>query len=188
MTQVLERPPEFTEQEHELDVREETRRVTPLYVNRSLVLLRVVVGLLFLGHASQKLLGWFGGPGINGWMESIQKAGMEPVAFWAYLEAGGELVAGAFLVIGLLTPLAAAFLIGDMSVAILKVHATKGLWNQNGGFEYNLVLIALLFVVGLVGPGLYSFDRRLPFTFPRPHTFVAALVVTAIVVAVALLT
>src|SRR5438105_206520 len=113
MTQVLERPPEFTEQER--DVREETQqrlRVTPLYVNRSLVLLRVVIGLLFMGHASQKLVGWFGGPGISGWMDSIQKAGLEPVALWAYLEASGELVAGALLVIGLLTPLAAAFLIG----------------------------------------------------------------------------
>src|SRR5919197_4717372 len=126
MTQVLERPPEFTEQKW--DVREETQRerVTPLYVNRSLVLLRVVIGLLFMGHASQKLLGWFGGPGMAGWMESIQKAGMQPVAFWAYLEAGGELIAGAFLVLGLLTPLAAAFLIGDMAVAIVKIHVARG--------------------------------------------------------------
>ena len=187
MTQVLERPPEFTEQERDVrEMREETRRVSPIYVNRSLVLLRIVVGLLFIGHAAQKLLGWFGGPGINGWMESIQKAGLEPVAFWAYLEAGGELFAGALLVLGLLTPLAAAFLVGDMAFATIKIHAAKGLWNQNGGFEYNLVLIALLLVVGLVGPGMYSFDRRLPFAMPRPHTFIAALVITALVIGYAL--
>jgi putative oxidoreductase len=98
-------------------------------------------------------------------------------------ETGG----GLLLALGLLTPLAAAFLIGDMVVAILKVHAGRGLWSQNGGFEYNLVLIALLVVVGLIGPGMYSLDRRLPFALPRPHTFIVGLVVTAIVVGVGLL-
>src|SRR6266498_694097 len=68
----------------------------------------------------------------------------------------------------------------------IKIHAAKGLWNQNGGFEYNLVLIVLLLVVGLVGPGMYSFDRRLPFAMPRPYTFIAALVITALVIGFAL--
>jgi putative oxidoreductase len=188
MTQVLERPPEFTEHREDAVYSDEVRRGTPLYVNRGLVLLRVVIGLLFMGHASQKLFGWFGGPGLAGWMESIQKAGFEPVALWAYLEAGGEMVAGLFLVLGLLTPFAAAFLIGDMLVATLKIHASKGLWAQNGGFEYNLVLMVLLLVVGFVGAGMYSLDRKLPFTMPRPHTFIAALVITAIVVGAAMLT
>ena len=104
------------------------------------------------------------------------------------MEAFAELGAGLLLVLGLLTPLAAAVLIGDMLVAIFKVHAARGLWSQNGGFEYNLVLVALLLAVGLIGPGLYSMDRRLPFALPRPWTFVGALAVTVIVVAMAMLT
>jgi putative oxidoreductase len=189
MTQVLERPPEFTEHRHDVrDPEKETQNTAPLFINRSLVLLRVVVGLLFVGHGSQKLFGWFGGQGMAGWTESIQKAGLEPVMFWAYFEPIAEMTAGAMLVLGLLTPLAAAVIIGDMLVAIIKVHAGKGLWSQNGGFEYNLVLIALLLLVGFVGPGLYSLDRRLPFALPRPHTFIAALVVTALVVGLAMLT
>jgi putative oxidoreductase len=98
------------------------------------------------------------------------------------------MVAGLFLVLGFLTPLVAAFLIGDMLVATLKIHASKGLWAQNGGFEYNLVLMVLLLVVGFVGAGMYSVDRKLPFTLPRPHTFIAALVITALVVGAAMLT
>jgi putative oxidoreductase len=186
MTQVLERPPEFTEHRPDAPL-EERQRVAPLYVNRALVFMRVAVGLLFVGHACQKLFGWFGGQGMTGWMESIQKAGLEPVAFWAYFEATAELGAGLFLTLGLLTPFAAAVLIGDMLVAILKVHAGRGLWSQNGGFEYNLVLIVLLLVVGIVGPGMYSLDRRLPFVMRRPHTFLAALALSVVVVAVALL-
>ena len=91
---------------------------------------------------------------------------------------GAELGAGLLLVLGLLTPLAAAVLIGDMLVAILKVHASKGLWSQFGGFEYNLVLIVLFLAIGLMGPGLFSVDGRLPFALARPQVFLAALAAT----------
>ena len=74
-----------------------------------------------------------------------------------------------------MTPFVTAMLIGDMLVAIFEVHASKGLWSQNGGFEYNLVLIAMLFCLGLIGPGMYSLDGRLP----------ALLVISLIVVGVA---
>lgn len=150
------------------------------------MLVRVVVGLLFVGHGSQKVFGWFGGPGMQGWTESVAKNGLQPAAFWAYLEAFAELGSGLFLVLGVLTPLVAAILVGDMLVAIFQVHAPRGLWGQNGGFEYNLVLIALLVGIGLMGPGLYSLDRKLP-RLPRPYTFLGALLVTLAVVGVVLL-
>jgi uncharacterized membrane protein YphA (DoxX/SURF4 family) len=86
----------------------------------------------------------------------------------------------------LLTPFAAALIFGDMVVAILKVNGSKGLWNQQGGFEYELVLCGLLLVVGIIGPGFYSLDRHLPFTLPRPWTFVAALLATLVVVGIAI--
>lgn len=161
-----------------------SQRVRPTYVNRGLLLIRLVVGLLFIGHGSQKLFGWFGGPGIQGWTESLAKNGLQPAPVWAYTEAIGELGSGILLVLGLLTPLAAAILIADMVVAILDVHSSKGLWSQNGGFEYNLVLSVLLLSIGLMGPGLYSLDRRLP-AWPRPHVFVGSLIVTLIVAAFA---
>src|SRR5438874_13531802 len=109
---------------------EERRRVRPIHVNRSLLIVRAVVGLLFIGHALQKLLGWFGGDGIAQWIANVQALGLHPAPFWAYLEAAAELAGGVCLVVGLLTPLAAAMLIADMLVATLKVHAPKGLWAQ----------------------------------------------------------
>lgn len=157
-------------------------RVRPINVNKGLLLLRLVIGFLFIGHGCQKLFGWFGGPGMQGWIESLARNGLEPASFWAYTAAVAELSSGVLLVIGLLTPLAAAALIGDMLVAILDVHASKGLWSQNGGFEYNLVLIALLFAMGWTGPGAYALDRRLP-AWPRPHAFIGCLAITLLIVA-----
>ncbi len=186
MTQVDDAPSRPTAEARRLEAIEERRRVWPVNVNNSLLLMRLVVGLLFVGHACQKLFGWFGGEGMGAWIGTIEKVGVQPAAFWAYLEAGAELGARLLLALGLLTPVAAAVLVGDMLVAVVKVHAPKGLWSQYGGFEYNLVLIALLIAFGLVGPGLYSLDRRLPFALPRPHTFIASLAPILVVVAFAL--
>ena len=183
MTHVVERPPDLITTERTVETREEReerRRVRPTYVNKALLLLRGVVGLLFVGHGCQKLFGLFGGDGLEAWTASVAKAGIQPAATWATFEAAAEFGAGVLLALGLLTPLASALLIGDMLVAILKVHAPKGLWSQQGGYEYNLVLIALLVAIGLMGPGLYSLDRRLPFTLSRPLSFVVLLVATLI--------
>ena len=162
------------------------RNAWPLNVNKALLLVRVVVGGLFVGHGAQKLFGWFGGEGITGTIGTMEKIGAQPAPFWAYLEATTELVAGLMLAVGLLVPVAAAALVGDMVVAILRVHAPKAFWSQFGGWEYNLVLIALLVALGVVGAGRYALDRYLPLALPRPWTFMAALVVTGGLVALAL--
>ena len=73
------------------------------------------------------------------------------------------------------------------AVAIWKVHATKGYDITKGGFEYNLVLIALLAAVGLIGPGMNSLDRYLGVRLPRPQVFLAALGVVALVVGLTIL-
>lgn len=185
MAQVV-RTPDIVHRSDQRAERAERARVWPINVNKGLLLVRLVIGLLFVGHGSQKLFGWFGGPGMQAWIDSLAKNGLEPAAFWAYMEASAELASGLCLALGMLTPLVAAILIGDMLVAIFEVHATKGLWSQNGGFEYNLVLIAILASIGFMGPGLYSLDRRLP-TLPRPYAFLGALFVTLVFVALAVL-
>ena len=157
------------------------QRVWPVNVNKGLLLVRVVVGLLFIGHGLQKTLGWFGGQGLAKWTEDVAKLGLEPASFWAPLEAGAELAGGIMLVLGLFASVGAALIVADMLVAIVKVHAPKGLWSQQGGFEYNLVLIAILVAIGIMGPGLYSLERRLPFALPRPATFIVALVAAVLV-------
>jgi putative oxidoreductase len=157
------------------------------HANKALLLVRLVVGLLFIGHAGQKLFGWFGGQGIEGFTASIAKMGLEPASFWAYFEASAELVGGACLALGLLTPIAAAAIIGDMLVATVKVHLAKGVWSQDGGFEYNLVLIALLVGIGIMGAGRYSLDQAFRIALPRPLSFAIAVAASLVVVAIVVL-
>ena len=145
------------------------------HANKAMLLVRVVVGLLFVGHGCQKLLGWFGGKGLADAAGGVEKLGLRPAIVWAALSGGAELVGGVLLVLGLLTPLAAGALVVDMGVAAVGVHLPRGLWSQAGGYEYNLVLVALLCALGLAGAGAYALDRRLGTELPRPHAFGVAL-------------
>ncbi len=155
-------------------------------VNIGLLILRIVVGLLFVGHGAQKLFGWFGGHGMAGQIGMMGKLGMSPAPVWAWINALGEFLGGLGFLFGLLSPLAVVGLLGSMIVAIVKVHWAKGVWNTGGGFEFPLTLAAVAFVVGLTGPGFYSLDRILGTRLPEPATYVAALVVMLVVVAIGL--
>ncbi|MDM5336286.1 DoxX family protein [Fictibacillus enclensis] len=123
-----------------------------------LLIIRIVVGLLFVGHGAQKLFGWFGGHGLKGtagWLESIGvKPGYTMAVFAAIAEFGGGLLFAA----GLVTWLGAAAIIVTMLFAIVKVHGANGLWSTAGGYEYNLVLIAVALGVAFTGAGAYSLD------------------------------
>lgn len=95
-----------------------------------LLLIRLVVGLLLVGHGAQKLFGWFGGygpKGTGGWMESI---GIKPGVFMAVSAGLMELLGGALFAVGLLTPLAALLITATMLGAIFKVHGPNGIWAQ----------------------------------------------------------
>lgn len=130
-------------------------------MNFGLLIIRLVIGLTFMGHGAQKLFGWFGGygpKGTGGWMESI---GMKPGVQMAILAGLGELIGGLLFAAGLLTPLGALLIAATMVVAILKVHGQNGYWSDKGGFEYQLVLIAVVIGVALVGAGSYSVDALL---------------------------
>ncbi|CAM4367316.1 putative oxidoreductase [Paenibacillus endophyticus] len=123
-----------------------------------LLIVRLVVGLLFVGHGAQKLFGWFGGygpKGTGGWLESI---GVKPGVAMAVVAGLMELVGGLLFVAGLLTPLAAVLIVMTMLVAIVKVHGQNGLWATANGYEYNLVLLAIAIGVALTGAGEYSID------------------------------
>jgi putative oxidoreductase len=125
-----------------------------------LFILRLVVGGLFVGHGTQKLFGWFGGGGPDGSGRFFAKIGYRPGKQMAYLAGTTEAGAGALMVLGLLTPLAAAGIIGVM-VGTLPVHAPKGLWNTNGGFELPLVYAASAAALAYAGAGNYSIDHAI---------------------------
>ena len=120
-----------------------------------LLLIRLVIGLLFVGHGAQKLFGWFGGYGLKGtggWLESI---GMRPGVLMAFLAGAGEVLGGLLFAAGVYTWIGAALITITMLVAIFTVHGRNGLWSTSNGMEYNLVLIAAAIGVALTGPGAY---------------------------------
>jgi len=121
----------------------------------------MTIGGLFVGHGTQKLFGWFGGPGPEGTAQMMDKLEMRPARRHALAAGLSETVGGGLLALGALTPAASALLSGTMFTAIRKVHFQKGLWNTGGGYEYNLTLIAALAALVQCGPGSLSVDRAL---------------------------
>ena len=130
-------------------------------MNLGLLVIRVVVGALLCGHGAQKLWGWFGGHGLNGTGAFFETLGLRPGGLHAALAGASELTGGALLALGLITPLAAALISAVMLTAIWTVHGPKGLWVTDGGFEYNLVILAAVFACTAVGAGAWSLDSAL---------------------------
>jgi putative oxidoreductase len=127
-------------------------------MNLGRLLARTVIGGLFVGHGTQKLFGWFGGPGLEGTGQMMDQLEMRPAKRHALTSGLAETVGGALVTVGAAMPLAAAVLNGTMLTAIRKVHFEKGPWNTSGGYEYNLVLIAAVTALVETGPGLPSVD------------------------------
>jgi putative oxidoreductase len=137
-----------------------------------IALLRVVIGGLFVGHGLQKLKGWFGGKGPEGTGEMFHGLGLRPGRRNALAAGASETAGGALLAAGLLTPVAGALITGTMATAIRKVHGPKGPWVTQGGYEYNLALIAAMLAIVDAGPGRFSLDEVLGIEASGP--FVAA--------------
>ncbi|MGA9173171.1 MAG: DoxX family protein, partial [Thermoactinomyces sp.] len=102
--------------------------------------------------------GWFGGHGLKGTGEWLESIGVKPGLFMAFLAGAGELAGGFLFAAGLLGPVGAILIVVTMLVAIFKVHGKNGYWVTQGGYEYNLILIAIAVGVVLTGPGSYSLD------------------------------
>jgi putative oxidoreductase len=143
----------------------------------ALLVLRLVVGLLFVGHGAQKLFGVFGGGGLEGTAGVFDNIGLQPG--WLHARAAGtaEFVGGALIALGLFSPFAAAALIGVMTAAVLTVHARNGIWNSNQGYEFNLVLSAAVFALAGIGAGAWSLDNAFGFDLHGVIWAVAALAV-----------
>jgi putative oxidoreductase len=136
-----------------LDVERKPAADRPI-VDVSLLLVRVIVGVIFAMHGSQKLFGAFGGLGLE------KTAAM--LGAIAYPVAVGEFFGGLGIIVGFLSRFSAASLIVTMVGAIVTVHGRNGFFMSSGGFEYNLALIGLLLPILLAGPGSYSIGRYLP--------------------------
>ncbi len=132
----------------------------------TLTLLRLILGVIFFAHGSQKALGWFGGYGFSGTMGFFTNLLHIPAPF-AFLAIAAEFLGGIGLIVGLLGRVAAFGVTFNMLVAVLLVHAKVGFfmnWSgqQKGeGFEYHLLAMVIGLVLMVRGSGAFSVDRAL---------------------------
>lgn len=127
----------------------------PLSIVFGQAALRVVTGVIMAAHGWQKAID------LPAWQAKVGAIGIPYPEIAAYLSIGAELVGGALLVLGLLTRASAIAVVVNLAVAIGTVHATKGLFAQNGGFEFPLVLLVSALFVFLSGPDTLSADTLL---------------------------
>ena len=125
------------------------------------LLLRVMIGVVFIAHGTQKLFGAFGG-GLDATADAMAGYGLRPGMFFAVLGGISEFTGGLLLLVGLLTPLAGLIITGVMVVAIAVSSGHNGFIALGRlGYEYNLVLIAIALALAIAGPGQLSLDRQL---------------------------
>ncbi len=130
------------------------------------LILRVMLGAVMLPHGAQKLLGWFGGYGFLGTIDTFaQHLHIPPVLTFFVIMA--ESLGSLGLILGCLTRLGAFGIMCNMIGAIVLVHWPNGFFmnwfgKQAGeGFEYHLLAIAIAGSLLISGGGKWSVDRRI---------------------------
>ena len=123
-------------------------------VDLGLTVLRIVLGIIFLAHGSQKLF-VFGLGGVTG---AFTRMGVPLATVTAPLVAAVEFLGGLVLIVGLFTRVAALLLAIDMLGAILLVKLKGGFFGGNG-FEYELSLLAASAALTFAGPGAFALDN-----------------------------
>jgi putative oxidoreductase len=135
--------------------------------SKSLLIVRVVLGVIFFAHGAQKVFGWFGGPGLRGVIAYFKQALGVPAPL-TVLAALVECFGGLAMIFGVLVRPAAVGLIVVMLVAIAKVHWTNGFFinwsltpDKGHGYEANLAFLAMAVACMLAGGGALAVDAWL---------------------------
>lgn len=137
-------------------------------VDVGLALIRVMVGVVFVFHGSQKLFGVFGGPGMEGFAGYVATLGVPAPTLAAWLAALAEFGGGLAFILGAGTRLAAVPLVITMLVAAFGVHGSA-FSVQAQGMEYALTLGVASLGLAFTGPGRFSLDETvMPAPFKTP--------------------
>jgi putative oxidoreductase len=116
----------------------------------ALLILRLVLGIIMIGHGYSKVFG-----GLHHHVQMVSSLGLP--GWLAYFSAAAEFLGGILVILGLLTRLAALAIAIDMVVAIVKVHWHNGLLG-NGGYQFPLALAAIAFALIFLGAGSIAFE------------------------------
>jgi putative oxidoreductase len=129
-------------------------------------ILRVLLGLVFLPHGLQKLLGWFGGAGFSASLKGLSSGHNLPLII-AVLPILAESIGALALISGFFTRIAAFGIAVDMIVAVGLVHLKNGFFMNWGGkhpgegFEYHILAVAIALALMIMGGGRWSVDRAI---------------------------
>jgi putative oxidoreductase len=124
--------------------------------------IRFGLAAVMIAHGAQKVLGSFGGPGFNAFINGNTPFGfMRPTWLWLGAAALSELLGGIFVGLGFLTRVGAFFIACTMLTAIVGVHWTNGFFAGNRGYEYPLSLLAMAIALLIAGGGQASIDKSL---------------------------
>lgn len=131
------------------------------------LLMRLILGVTFFAHGAQKVMGWYGGSGLQETISQFEQ-GLGIPAPLGYLAAFTEFLGGIALILGFATRLFSVGLFIEMIVAAWMVHVPQGFFlnfqappGHGAGFEFNLALFGLSLALTLTGPGHYSLDYKL---------------------------
>ncbi|HET6512652.1 MAG TPA: DoxX family protein [Candidatus Kapabacteria bacterium] len=132
-------------------------KTSTLSMSAGALIIRVMLGSVMFGHGAQKVLGWWGGSGLEA---TVAGMGQKFPEILVYAAAFSEFLGGLFLIIGLLTRPAAVFVATTMFVASMQ-HVAGGFFAANKGMEFPLTLAMMAVAVLFFGPGKYSIDAIL---------------------------
>ena len=129
-------------------------------IDLGLLVLRAVFGLFLAAHGYNKVFGGGRLAGTGRWFGSL---GMRWPSVQARLAASTEIGAGVLFALGLLTPFAAAGMIGVMVVATWAAHRHNGffIFREGQGWEYTVSIAVVAWSVATIGPGEASVDHAI---------------------------
>ncbi|WP_051386315.1 DoxX family protein [Actinokineospora inagensis] len=163
--------PNTTSYDDDPDRREEVLDRAPhtwhVGADLGLLVLRVVLGALVLGHGLQKVFGLFEGAGIDGFGHVLSALGFQHATILSWVTGITELAAGALLILGLFTPAAAGAVLAIVANAIW-IRVDVNLFA--GGVEIQAIYAAAAFTLLFTGAGRASLDNHTPW-FRRAPAF-----------------
>ena len=125
-------------------------------VNLSMLLVRLLIGSVFIAHGAQKLFGMFNGIGLEGTARIVEGLGFSVPYITAGIWGGIEFVGGVFLILGILVKFSSAAIALTLLVRMWKINLMYGFFIHDGGVEYNILVIAACIPLMLIGGGAWS--------------------------------